>query len=130
VLIDLSGREDLVAGTAKLSDLSFGIPGAAARMDGTYNLITEKVDLRGQLKLDSQISNTQSGPKALLLKAIQPFFKKRKNKEIVPIRISGTYEHPSFGLDLGDKTAQNVALPRHKSARTMPSPPTDNHPDH
>jgi hypothetical protein len=129
VIIDLSGRENLVGGTARLSDLSFGVPGAAARMDGTYNLITEKVDLHGLLKLDSQISSTQSGAKALLLKAVEPFFKKHKTKEIVPIRISGTYKHPSFGLDLGYNT-KNVALPRHKSARTMPSPPVATPPNH
>ena len=43
-----------------------------------------------------------------MLKVIQPFFKQRKKGEIVPIRISGTYEKPSFGLDMGDKKAQNV----------------------
>jgi AsmA-like C-terminal region len=129
VIIDLSGRENLVGGTARLSDLSFGVPGAAARMDGTYNLITEKIDLRGLLKLDSQISSTQSGAKALLLKAVEPFFKKHKTKEIVPIRISGTYKHPSFGLDLAG-SSKNVALPQHKSARTMPSLHMANPPNH
>ncbi len=122
VLTDLTGREDLVGGTARFSDLSFGVPGAAARMHGTYNLINEKIDMRGQMKLDTEISNTQSGAKALLLKAIQPFFKKRKKKEIVPVRISGTYDHPTFGLDLSDKKAQNVGPPRHKSSKAMPPP--------
>lgn len=123
VLTDLSGRVALAGGTAKFSDLSFGIPGAATRLHGTYNVINEKIDLRGQLKLDTQISNTQKGPKALLLKAVEPFFKKKKSKrgEIVPVRISGTYDHPSFGLDLEDKNAQGVAYPLHKSSRTMPS---------
>lgn len=130
VLTDLSGREDLQEGIATFADLSFGVPGAAASLHGTYNLINSKIDLRGQMKLDSKISNTQSGPKALLLKAIEPFFKKRKQKEIVPVRISGTYGHPTFGLALNDKDAQNVALPRHKSSRTMPSPPTTSGPNH
>jgi hypothetical protein len=122
VLTDLTGREDLLYGTATFTDLSFGVPGAAARLHGTYDLINEKIDLRGQIKLDTQISNTQNGPKALLLKAIQPFFKKKKKKEIVPVRISGTYDHPTFGLDLSDKKAQNVGPPSHKSSKAMPPP--------
>jgi hypothetical protein len=126
VLTDLSGTEDLDGGRATFSDLSFGVPGAAARLHGTYNLITEKIDLRGQMKLDSKLSNTQSGPKALLLKAIDPFFKKRRTKEIIPVRIAGTYTHPTFGLDLEDKNAQNVSLPRHKSATSMPAQSSPN----
>ncbi len=122
VLTDLTGQEDLLRGTARFTDLSFGVPGAAARLHGTYSLIDEKIDLRGQMKLDTQISNTQSGPKALLLKAIQPFFKKKHKKQIVPVRISGTYAHPTFGLDLSDKNAQNVEPPSHKSSKAMPPP--------
>jgi hypothetical protein len=127
VLTDLSGNVDVAGGTARFTDLSFGVPGAAARLDGTYDLINYKIDLRGQLKLDTKISNTEKGAKALLLKAIEPFFKKRKTKEIVPVRISGTYRHPAFGLDLDDKNAQKVSLPRHSSARTMPGARKTNH---
>ena len=111
VLMDLTGQVSLLGGISKFSDLSFGIPGAAARMHGTYDLLSHKIDLRGQLQVDSKISNTESGAKALFLKAIEPFFKKKKKGEIVPVRISGTYEHPTFGLDLRDKKAQKVAPP-------------------
>ncbi len=121
-LTDLSGRVDVLGGTARFADLSFGIPGAAARLHGTYNLINYKIDLRGQMKVQSKISNTETGPKAFLLKMMEPFFKKKKRGEIVPVRISGTYDHPTFGLDLDDKNAQTVEPPRHKSARAMPRP--------
>jgi hypothetical protein len=80
-------------------------------MHGTYDLINHKIDLRGQLKVDTKISNTTSGAKAFLLKMMEPFFKKRRRGEIVPVRISGTYEHPTFGLDLNDKKAQKVPEP-------------------
>ena len=40
-------------GTATSSNLSFYIPGAHAQMHGTYNLISEKIDLHGALKMDS-----------------------------------------------------------------------------
>ena len=115
-LTDLTGGVDLANGIAHFVDLSFGIPGAHARMHGTYGLIDEKVDLRGQMRVQTKISNTTSGPKALLLKIMDPFFKKRKKGEVLPVRISGTYDKPSFGLDLMDKNAQNPP-------RTIPPPP-------
>jgi len=118
-LTDLTGRTELANGTATLSDLSFGVPGAAARMRGTYGLIDHKIDLRGQLQVDSKISNTTSGMKALLLKMMDPFFKKRKKGEILPVRISGTYEHPSFGLAIEDEKAEHVPAPKHKPARPL-----------
>ena len=112
VLTDLIGQVNLLGGTATFSDLSFSVPGAAARMHGTYNLLNHKIDLHGQLQVDSKISNTEKGPKAFLLKIMEPFFKKKKKGEIVPVRISRTYEHPSFGLDINDKKAQTVAEPK------------------
>jgi hypothetical protein len=122
VLTDLTGQLNLLGGTATFSDLSFGVPGAAARMHGTYNLLDHKIDLHGQMQVDSKISNTESGAKALLLKVMEPFFKKKKKGEVVPIRISGTYEHPSFGLDLNDKKAQTVPEPATKPSENV-SPP-------
>jgi len=41
-------------GTARFSNLSFSVPGALAQMQGTYNLITEKIDLHGTLKTESE----------------------------------------------------------------------------
>jgi hypothetical protein len=111
VLSDLKGQVNLVGGTARFTDLTFSVPGAAARMHGTYDLISHKIDLRGQLKVDTKISNTTTGAKAFLLKMMEPFFKKKHHGEVVPVRISGTYEHPTFGLDLNDKKAQKVPEP-------------------
>jgi AsmA-like C-terminal region len=111
VLTDLTGQAALEDGTARFSNLSFGVPGAVSRVHGTYNLISHKIDLHGQLRVDTKISNTTSGTKAILLKMMDPFFKKRRKGEVLPVRISGTYEHPSFGLDLYDKDAQKKLAP-------------------
>ena len=100
VLTDLKGRVTLTGGIAKFTDLSFGIPGATARMYGTYNLVNHKVDLHGRMRVDTKISKTASGFKSLLLKFMDPFFKKKRKGEVVPVHITGTYEHPQFGLDL------------------------------
>jgi hypothetical protein len=112
VLTDLTGQAALEDGTARFSDLSFGVPGAASQVHGTYDLISHKIDLHGQLQVETKISNTKGGAKAILLKMMEPFFKKRRKGEVLPVRISGTYEHPSFGLDLFDRDAQKMSAPR------------------
>jgi hypothetical protein len=100
VLTDLKGQVGLDSGIAKFSDLSFGIPGAKARANGTYNLLNEKVDLHGRIRVDTKISKTETGMKSFLLKALDPLFKKKKKGEVVPVHITGTYDHPQFGLDV------------------------------
>jgi len=102
VLSDLKGHVLLKDGTARFSNLSFSVPGATARMQGTYNLITEKIDFHGTLQTESQPSKTTSGVKSLMLKVLNPFFKKKPAGYVTPVKITGTYEHPLFGLDLGD----------------------------
>jgi hypothetical protein len=69
-------------------------------MYGTYNLLNEKIDLHGRMRVDTKISKTTTGMKALLLKAIDPIFKKKNKGEVVPIHMTGTYQHPQYGLDL------------------------------
>jgi len=106
VLSDLKGHVLLRGGTARFSNLSFTVPGALAQMDGTYNLITEEINLHGILKTDSAPSNTTQGVKSLLMKVLDPFFKKKRAGYSMPVKITGTYEHPNFGLDLGGKPAR------------------------
>lgn len=115
-LTDLKGRVLLSDGLANFSDLSFGVPGAKARMHGTYSILSYKIDLHGQMRVETKISNTSSGVKAFLLRVMDPFFKKRKKGEVLPVKITGTYEKPLFGLDLMDKKAQ-VVKPAHESSR-------------
>ena len=100
VLSDLNGHVVLREGIATFSNLSFGVPGASAEMHGTYNLLTKGIDLHGILKMDSDLSKLAHGVKSLLLKVMDPFFTKKAGGSIVPFKITGTYKHPLFGLDL------------------------------
>ena len=100
VLSDLKGHIVLREGIATFSDLSFGVPGASAEMHGTYSLLTQGIDLHGTLTMDSDLSKMAHGVKSLLLKAMDPFFTKKAGGSVVPFKITGTYKHPSFGLDL------------------------------
>jgi hypothetical protein len=100
VLSNLKGHVLLRNGSATFSNLSFSVPGALAEMRGSYNLITEKIDLHGTLRTDSAPSNTTKGMKSVLMKVLNPFFKKKPAGYTMPVKIAGTYNHPSFGLDL------------------------------
>ena len=100
VLADLNGRVVLAQGVAHFSDLRFSVPGAKARMQGNYDILNHKIDLHGRMRVDSSISKTETGFKSLMLKIMDPIFKKKKKGEVVPIHILGTYEKPQFGLDL------------------------------
>jgi hypothetical protein len=117
VLSGLKGHVLLRDGTARFSNLSFSVPGALAQLQGTYNLITEKIDLRGTLKTDSEPSNTTHGMKALILKVLDPFFKKKHAGYVMPVKITGTYEHPAFGLDLSDRDAKEPQKPITRASR-------------
>jgi hypothetical protein len=104
VLSGLKGQVELKEGIARFTDLAFSIPGAVAQMGGNYNVITHKVDLHGTLKMDSSLSRTAHGPKAVIMKIMDPFFKRKPKGSEVPVKMTGTYEKPSFGLDLhGEK---------------------------
>ena len=103
VLSNLKGHVLLNNGIATFSGLSFGIPGALAQMRGTYDLISEKIDLHGTLKTEAEVSKTTHGIKALMLKVLDPLFKNKPDGYLAPVKITGTYDHPQFGLDLGDQ---------------------------
>jgi hypothetical protein len=119
VLSDLKGHVLLENGTARFSNLSFSVPGALAQMQGTFNLITETIDLRGTLKTDSEPAGTTRGTKAFLLKILDPFFKKKPAGYVMPVKITGTYKHPSFGLDLGDRNENKLRKQHARASRFL-----------
>jgi hypothetical protein len=108
VLSSLRGHVEIQGGVANFSNLSFGIPGALAQMQGSYDLLSHAIDLHGALKMESEPSHMAHGPKALLMKFVDPFFKKKHGSE-VPVKITGTYEKPSFGLELGGKKPNSAS---------------------
>ena len=102
VLTDLKGEVDVSGGVAQFSDLDFGVPGAKARLQGTYNIVDYRINLHGDMKVNTKISKTSTGAKALLLRLLDPLFHKKKKGEVVPVHILGTYEKPQFGLDFSN----------------------------
>jgi len=99
VLSKIRGHIRLRGGTASIADAAFEVPGADANIRGTYSLVDHRVDLHGTLDTRGHLSDTTSGFKALVLKAITPLFKKRGATRIVPFRITGAYGDTSVTLD-------------------------------
>ena len=112
-LSKFAGQVSVKNGVATLSNISFSALGTSAQLQGTYNLVDKKIDLHGVLYTYGKLSDTTSGFKALVLKAISPFLK-QKDVTVVPFAISGTSTDPSFSLDLAGK--------RRESSLPAPSP--------
>ncbi len=97
VVSDLRGHVTLRQGTAVLSDLSFSVPGALARMHGTYDLVTHRINLHGTLVMKANLSEATSGVKSFLLKIVNPLLKKNhRGGAIVPLSVTGIYPHPVY----------------------------------
>lgn len=103
VISNLKGHVVLRGGVASFSNVSFRVPGAAASLGGKFNLLNEHIDLSGDLAMAAELSEATKGFKSFLLKAVDPFFKKKKAGAVVPIHIGGTYSQPSYGLSMTGK---------------------------
>ncbi len=107
VVSDLKGHVVMSDGIATLSNVSFSIPGAFARLHGTYNLTDYKVDLRGTLVTRGKLSKATSGVKSVLVAAISPLFRRRASLKVVPFKITGPYGHTTVSLDISAKNRRH-----------------------
>ena len=82
-----------------LSKVTFDVPGAIVELRGQYALEPETLDFSGNLFMDARVSDTASGFKRLLLKIVDPLFR-RDGRTVVPLKVTGRRSAPSFGLDL------------------------------
>jgi hypothetical protein len=96
IVSDIQGHVSLRDGIAALSNVSFRVHGASASLQGTYSVINYVVDLHGQLALQKELSDTTSGIKSFLLKALDPIFKRKRAGAVIPVSVTGTYDVPVF----------------------------------
>jgi hypothetical protein len=87
-------------GMARLTRASFETWGANASGGGTYNLLTQQIELRGKLAIQTSLSKAAGGFKSILLMPLNPFFKKPNAGAVLPFEIRGTYSHPTFRVSL------------------------------
>jgi uncharacterized protein involved in outer membrane biogenesis len=100
-VVNLTGYFMLSNAVMSFSELSFDVPGAAVNLHGTYGLVGENLNFQGSLRMKAKLSQTTRGIKSLLLRALDPLFKGKGAGTVIPIRITGTRQHPSFGIQVG-----------------------------
>jgi hypothetical protein len=81
----------------------FEVPGTKVDMTGQYALDGNTFDFYGKVRLEAKLSHMVTGWKSVLLKPVDPFFKKDGAGTEVPIKITGTKSEPHIGLDFGHK---------------------------
>jgi hypothetical protein len=99
VVSNLTADFHMAKGVVDFSKLNFNVPGAGIALDGSCSLEGGQMDFHGKLVLQAKLSQTTTGAKSFLLKAVDPFFKGKNGGTEVPIKIGGTKDHPTFGLD-------------------------------
>jgi hypothetical protein len=99
-LADFQGKVQVTNGVAHFSYLSVQDQDAAAIFKGTFGLIDERVNMSGKLKTAASLTKTTHGVSSVFAKVLEPFFKKKPHVNVVPVKIGGTYNNPSFGLDI------------------------------
>jgi AsmA-like C-terminal region len=100
---DLKGRFKLQNAVVTFSDLTFAVEGASVALAGTYNIDSSQMDFRGKLRMDAKLSQATTGWKSVVLKPFDHFFKGPNGGSEIPIKITGTRDHPTFGADFHDK---------------------------
>jgi hypothetical protein len=87
-------------GVLQLPRLRFDVKGARIDLGGRYTLRSEALDFTGAVRLEAPVSQTVTGFKSVLLKAVDPLFRRDGAGTVLPIRIAGTVDKPAFKLDV------------------------------
>jgi hypothetical protein len=101
VTADFKGVFHLRDGGLSVPSVTFTLPGAEVTLNGGYGMRSGALDFQGTAKLDATVSQMTTGIKRLLLKPVDPFFRRDGAGTVLPIKISGTRGQPSFSLDIG-----------------------------
>jgi hypothetical protein len=98
------GQFVMEKGKLDFSKLDYKLPGASVALSGVYTLDGSQFEFTGKVRTDAKVSQmVASRWKSILLKPVDPFFKKNGAGAEIPVKVSGTKSAPKFGLDLGHK---------------------------
>jgi hypothetical protein len=100
VISAFGGAFALRDGVLQLPGLRFSVRGARVDLDGRYTLRTQGLDFTGAIRLDAPVSRTVTGFKSILLRPIDPLFRRDGAGTLLPIKVSGTVDMPDFGVDM------------------------------
>lgn len=101
VVSNLATAFTLKDGVITLRGLTYAVQGATVAMDGTYALESGVLDFAGVARLRASVSETQTGFKHFLLKAVDPLFRKGGAGTRLAIKVEGTVDAPKFGVEIG-----------------------------
>jgi AsmA-like protein len=102
VASNLRGQFRLKDSVLRLRETEFDVPGAVATVAGTYGVDSEAMEFDGTVRMKATVSQAAGGGmKSVLLKAVDPLFKRNGAGAVIPITIRGTRNDPKFGLDIG-----------------------------
>ncbi|WP_263368642.1 AsmA family protein [Edaphobacter bradus] len=100
----MTGQFDMDKGKLKFSQLAYSLPGADVNLTGVYTLDGNQFEFAGKVRTKATLSQMVSTRwKSLLLKPVDPLFKKNGAGAEIPVKISGTKGDVQFGLDLKHK---------------------------
>ena len=114
VTSEMKGSFQMSNAAMNFSNLAFDVPGASINLSGTYNLDSGALDFHGKLALQAKLSQTTTGVKSFFLKALDPFFKGKDAGTVLAIKITGTKDNPSFGLDHTGASDKDESQPTKK----------------
>lgn len=100
IMTNLGGRFTLAGGVLSLRELSFQVPGAAVRLQGSYAIEGEALNFDGQLRMQATVSKAIGGFKSIFIKPFDFIFRKEGMGAVVPIAITGTRAHPKMSVKL------------------------------
>lgn len=101
VVSAMRGGFTLKDGVLRFSGLRFAMRGALVQLNGYYVLRGGALDFRGTVRLEARASQTMTGWKAVLAKAVDPLLAKDGAGTVLPVKITGTAKQPRFGVEMG-----------------------------
>ena len=108
----MSGDFQSGNGQVDISNLRYELPGAQVDLDGKYTMDGNTFDFRGIVRTTAGLSQMTTGWKSIMLKPVDPFFRKHGAGAQIPVKITGTKDEPHFGLDLHDKNNHPASAPQ------------------
>jgi hypothetical protein len=104
----MAGQFVMADGKLSFSKLNYTLPGADVMLVGEYTLDGERFEFDGKVRTNAKVSQMVASKwKSILLKPVDPFFKKDGAGAVIPVKVSGTRSAPKFGLDLRHKGKQD-----------------------
>lgn len=100
----MKGRFDVAQSIIQIKDLFYVMPGAQVLAEGVYGMSGSPFEFHGKVRTKATISQMTTSWKSVLLKPVDPFFKKNGAGAEIPFKISGSKDEPHFGLDIHQKS--------------------------